>query len=180
MDLKNINSTFSFKSDTVLADIMQKNNLDGSEAQIILTKITMMFSRGEILEQEMIGLIQKEVNVSPQAAQQMAKEIQEKLIPTLWDKMPSAERDALLNGTNIKPIAPEMPNIKAPAFLNVDDNKKLLETEREAPKSGRPDLLTPPQKIKKYQPAGLNRLPKKPLTENKPRPSGPDKYREEL
>jgi len=102
MELKNISSTFSSKTDALLSEIIQKNNLNEDETTLQLTAITMFFSRNEISESQMLDLIQKEIKVSPQTAEQIAKEIKEKLIPTLWNKMPETEKNLLLYGNKVK------------------------------------------------------------------------------
>jgi|SRR3989344_1439977 len=97
MDNQNIKSTFSPKSDLVLAKIMKKNNLEGSSVEFLLEKITMFFSRAEISEKEMINSIQKEVGVSQKIAGQIATEIKNTLIPTLWNKLSEKEKESLLH-----------------------------------------------------------------------------------
>src|SRR3989338_5848137 len=114
MDFENISSTFSPKSDLILAGIMKKNNLGerGDIAELILTKITMLFSRTEISEKEMIDSIQKELNLSQQTAKQIINELINDAIPTLWDKMPQEEREALIKKSEGKPA----PVAKKPDF----------------------------------------------------------------
>lgn len=176
MDTKPIASTFSEKSDSILAEIMQKNKLAGSDITIIFTRITMSFSRGEIDEGQMIDSIQKETNVSAQAAQQIAVEIKNRLISTLWDKMSEEEKESLLSNKNSNSVLPK--NETAPAFINIKDNKKLLEKER--------GNIPPPIK----QTKGKSTLPKKTKAPIEIEPEevipqskqlkGPDSYREPI
>lgn len=92
MDFQNIGSTFSSKSDLILSEIIKKNNLNEDAAIIPLTAVIMYFSRNEISSAQMIDIIKKEFNISQQAAQQIAKEMQEKIIPTLWNYAPVNEK----------------------------------------------------------------------------------------
>lgn len=97
MDDQNIKSTFSPKSDLTLAEIMKKNNLEGASVGFLLEKITMFFSRAEISEKEMTSLIQKETGVSQKIAAQIALEIKNTLIPTLWNNLSQEEKESLLH-----------------------------------------------------------------------------------
>lgn len=150
MEFKNIASSFSFKSDAILSEIMEKYNLDMDKAMLPLTAITMYLSRNEISEKEAVDLIKKEFNVSQQTAEQITKEIKNNLIPTLWDRMPDAEREALLN------------NKKAPTFLNAENNKSGLEApiKKSAGASRLPKKDFQPEKPRQS--------------------SGPDSYREPI
>lgn len=174
MELKNIGSTFSSKTDALLSEIIQKNNLNEDETTLLLTAITMFFSRQEISEKEMVDLIQKEVNIPPQAAEQIAKEIREKLIPTLWDKMPKEERDALLN----KKIETNNNLNKSEEKTDFDIFPKVKPME----KVNEPEIPAPTPKTKP-KPRGRSRLPKKNLEEIKSpaqQRTGPDSYREPI
>lgn len=102
MNDRNIRSTFSPKSDLALAGIMKKNNLEGSSIGFLLEKITMFFSRAEISEKEMISSIQKEIGISPKMASQIATEIKNTLIPTLWNNLSPEEKESLLHGKKVK------------------------------------------------------------------------------
>ena len=97
MDNQNIKSTFSPKSDLVLAEMMKKNNLEGGSVGFLLEKITMFFSRAELSEKEVISSIQKELGVSLKTAGQIAAEIKKILIPTLWNNLSQKEKDSLLH-----------------------------------------------------------------------------------
>lgn len=182
MNTQNISSTFSSKSDIILSDIMKKNNLKGDIAEILLTKFTMFFSRGEITEKELIDSIQKEINVPPQTAKQIAVEIKSNLIPTLWDKMPKEERESLLA------------TIKTPTFSDVENNKENLQKER-APATIRPirpvpsdlkleEIKKPTTIIKKnrrnnVEIENINKIPKKPIMPTQ-QTRVPDNYREPI
>ena len=186
MDLQNISSTFSPKSDLLLSEIMKKNNLDGNDiAEIILTKITMLYSREEISEKETVDFIQKEVKVSQQVAEQIAEKIKNNLIPTLWDKMPKEERDALLRKREGAPL----PVTKKPDFPNVEENEKFLNknkppiTSKEPLDTTQDDNIKKP--IKKFQTPEKesysednSKIPKKSAQPKMPKSDGPDKYRE--
>jgi len=186
MDLQNISSTFSPKSDLTLAEIMKKNNLDGNDiAEMILTKITMSFSREEISEKEMVDFIQKEVKISQQAAEQIAKEIRNNLIPTLWDKMPKEERDVLLRKKEGAPL----PVTKKPDFPNVEENEKFLNKNKPPLIPKKPLDMTQDDNIRKSKEKfqtpekelyseDNSKIPKKSAQPKMPKPNGPDKYRE--
>ena len=197
MELNNIGSTFSFKSDITLSEIIKKNNLDETETTLLLTAITMYFSRNEISEKDMIDLIEKEIHIPRQTAEQIAKDLKEKVIPTLWNKMPEAERERLLNGEK-KEYTTEG-GTKKPNISSVEENEKMIKQERGATRIARPvaleekeltENLTPkknkikdeiePEVSAPTQTKGKSRLPKKTLPTEKPMPSGPDKYRESI
>jgi len=92
---QNIGSTFSPKSDLVRAEIMKKNNMEGSSTGFLLEKITMFFSRAEISEKEAITSIQKELGISQKVAGQIMVEIKNTLIPTLWNNLSQKDRESL-------------------------------------------------------------------------------------
>jgi hypothetical protein len=172
---QNISSTFSTKSDLILSEIMKKNNLNGEVAEILLTKFTMFFSRGEISEKEMIDSIQKEIEVSQKTAEQIVEEIKNNLIPTLWDKMLQGGEKSVINDKKIEKKDYAFEKIKKP--LNV------VEAMRKKTSSARiesNDKITP--KLNKKEKI------KKPTTQNDvkkfvPKPSrhsGLDTYREPI
>ncbi len=156
----------------------------------------MYFSRKEITEKNMIDLIEKEVHIPKQIAEQIAKDIKEKIIPTLWNKMPETEREKLLNNNKKENITEG--GIKKPDIKSVEENAKIIGQERETTSITKPftpnkkeliEELTPKaKKIKNTSESEMptpilkekNRLPKKPLTQEKPMTSGPDKYREPI
>ncbi len=155
MDNKNIKSTFSPKSDLVLAEIMKKNNLEGSSVSFLLEKITMFFSRAEISEKEMISSIQKEASVSQKVAGQIAAEIKNTLIPTLWNNLSQKDRESLLHTKQevVEEIEETLPK-KIPASSDIKNN-----FDTEPPKKTVPPVSAP--------------------TVNK-KSDGPDKYREPI
>lgn len=181
MDTQNIASTFSSKSDLILADIMKKNNIKGDVAEILLTKFTMFFSRGEISEKGLIDSIQKELNTAPRMAEQIAAEIKNKLVPTLWDKMPKEERDSLLWGKNPKIKSETLILTKTMTPTGITDID--LTDENFAKPSEYAERKPVPQPEKKPD------MPKRPVPSQKPfnpapvrqnKPIGKDTYREPI
>ena len=136
MDNQNIKSTFSPRSDLVLTEIMRKNNLEGGSVGFLLEKITMFFSRAEISEQEMISSIQKEVGVSQKIAEQMATEIKNRIIPTLWNNLSEKDREFLMHEKKPAVEAPEeivqekTPTKSAPPASTPTINKKSSGPDR--------------------------------------------------
>ncbi|MGA2417723.1 MAG: hypothetical protein ABSF55_00555 [Candidatus Staskawiczbacteria bacterium] len=181
MDTNNISSTFTDKSDAILAEIMKKNNLEGGInnlddifINLVLTKFTMYFSRKEISEKEFVASIQKEINIPQQTAEQIVKEIINNLIPTLGkyseEKNPADNAGQIKRGVGEEKDLDLFPKIKPPS--GTDKNK--------------PDFEVP---IPKKEPGGRttqnSEKIKKP-EENKyssPKPrqkTGPDNYREPI
>lgn len=173
MDFQNIGSTFSSKSDLILSEILEKYNLGepGDISELVLTKLTMLFSRGEILEKELIETIQKEVNVSQKTAAEIAKEIINNLIPTLWDKMSEKDKSALLGEKTENQEENPLPVVKKPEFINVEQNAEAENKNKMQKNINKPIEISEKEKSK---------LPKKPITSQAPKPSGPDNYREPI
>jgi len=162
MDTKPIASTFSPKSDIKLTQIMEKYNLHGRDVNFVLTKLTMFFSRGEITEKELINFLQKEINVSPQTAEQISKEIKNNLIPTLWDKMPEEEKESLLHQ-----------KIETANNLNEDEEKNEVSDPNKDFHKNNP----PPKKIKDFE--TIEKIA--PQENKKPiQKTSPDNYREPI
>jgi hypothetical protein len=132
MDDQNINSTFSGKSDIVLAEIMKKNNLEGRTVKLLLTKLTMFFSRDEISEKEVASSLQKEANISQEVADKITAEIKNRLIPTLWDRLPPEEKEKLLS--------------QIPKMKESDDEETELPKTKPQPEIKKTFAEAPPQK----------------------------------
>jgi len=188
MDLQNINSTFSPKSDLILTDLMKRYSLGepGDLSELILTKLTMSLSNKEITENENVRLLREELNLSQQIAEQITEEIKNNLIPTLWDKMSEKEKESLLEDKN-KKIDPSI--FKAPAFINIEDNKKLLKEEKQPEKISIPKkneisaktIKKPTKELKEAENVeDVNSLSKNPLKPERPKSSRPDSYREPI
>ncbi|MDP3882782.1 MAG: hypothetical protein Q8Q48_01870 [Candidatus Staskawiczbacteria bacterium] len=182
MDNQNIKSTFSPKSDLALAEMMKKYNLGGSPVEFSLEKITMFFSRAEISEKEMINSIQKEVGVSQKIAGQIATEIKNTLIPTLWNNLSEKEKESLLHVK--KEVAEETEEIVPEKILTIEPEIPEPVPEPKAELNFKPSTAPAPQK-KPGRPKKFfyntdntpDLQPKKPA-EEKPKRSGPDNYRE--
>ena len=160
MDSQNIKSTFSPKSDLALSEIMKKNKLQGSSVEFLLEKITMFFSRGEISEKKMVDSVRKETRVPQKIAVEIATEIKNNIIPTLWNNLSEEEKEKLLH----QKIQKKKPSVG----LNAE--------KKEAPRATKMKLSNQaPQKIN----SSNNKLPpKKSPPVNKI--SKPDSYRESI
>lgn len=188
MEGQPIASTFSAKSDAILSEIITQNKLDVEIATYVLTKLTMYFARQEISEQEMVTGIQNELKTTAQTAATIAEGLK-KIIPTLWNHMPEEERKALLGedrATSLPKKSMSFPGASSgPAFLNVEDNAKLLHEDRESAvpptnPNTTPQKSAPPKTFQEPAIEEGGKLPKKSLVQNQPKKSGPDKYREEV
>lgn len=122
MNFENIASTFSTKSDLILAEIMKRYNLGepGDLAELVLTKLTMSFSREEVSKKEVASFVQKELNLPQQTAEQITEELINKIIPTLWNKMPKKE-----GGEEILPKTQPLSGIKKSINVSKALNKKI-------------------------------------------------------
>jgi hypothetical protein len=121
------------KSDSILSDIVNKYNLqEGTEMEKIPKVIKIIFvakdlARGAISEKDLAGLLQKNLTISQQTAEQIAKEIVINLVPTFKKiseedlaKLSDDEKDALVDGQTKKTEEPPtLPKIKAP--IGVDE-----------------------------------------------------------
>lgn len=125
MGNQNIKSTFSPKSDLVLAEMMKKNNLEGNSVGFVLEKITMFFSRAEISEKETINSVQKELGVSKKTAEAIAVEIKDALVPTLWNNLPQEEKESLLHTKKLE----ELEKIPTQEIPISSDSKKIFNFE---------------------------------------------------
>jgi hypothetical protein len=186
---KNIASTFSPKSDLILTELMKKHDLGerGDIAELILTKYTMFFSRGEISEIDMINSIQKDLNLPPEKAKQISTELITKIIPTLWDKMPKEERDALLNKKEKEVVEPRaLPKTKPPiGFSGIIEKEKPLikedfkKEEKLREKEINPDIKKPKRIKKSLLPKKTEEIEKL-IPKPKQQKTGSDSYREPI
>lgn len=130
---------FTDKADLLLLDIIKKYGLEEKDADIIkrlkerksspgtiIVKNIKNFVRDTISEKDLTLLFQKELNIAQQSAQNLFKEIKEKIIPLL-EKISEEKIEKTKKSTDIdieeKPIiAP----IKKPFGKN-DDVKKITE-----------------------------------------------------
>lgn len=177
MDIKNISSTFTAKSDEKLSEIMKKYNLEESIEKIIsnvkegrtdnvliLTWATMAFFRAEITKEKMAETIQKETDISLQTANQITAEIIADIIPTIGKPEKEVKREV-----NKIEKTYTVQGLKAPIEV-----EKILNQEVKP----RPEIK---QKIE--PPIPKARVAKPVPTQAKPtvtKPTGPDTYREPI
>lgn len=189
--IKIIASTFSPKSDLILNNILKKYNLGepGDASELILTKLTMKFSRGEITEKDIAESIQTELRLTSQNSQQITQELKN-IIPTLWDKMPKEERDVLLNEKEKGSTEPKtLPKIKSPTRVSEiieeekDSIKKYAKEEGSKEEKIKPTTKKPKRikkTIPKKEPEEAEDLPQKSETTEQKQKSGHDSYRESI
>ena len=125
----------------------------------LIEKLTMFFSRSEISEKELIDSIQKELGVPQKTAKQIAEEIKNTLIPTLWNNLSQKDRGSLLYTKKQEEKPKEIKKTtseKLPMSSDIENNLRL---ESELPKKSVPPLSA--------------------LTINK-KSDGPDRYRESI
>jgi len=179
---QNISSTFTLKSDAILSDIMSKYGLEESEEEMIrklrggimdneltLTKLTMYFSRKEISKEELVGRIQKEVNVPGQKAEKIADEIINKLVPTLGKHLEyEGEKKPvpLAIANNEKITTEEKSSFRLEKTPITDDSPAPKSQKRTDWLAGTPAKRTAP-------------IIKESLPQTK-QPRGPDNYREPI
>ena len=124
--------------------------------------------------------MQKEINIPAQTAEKIAQEIKSNLIPTLWDKMPQEEKEALLHrNVNAKQMAEEkiLPKEKIPiSFTEIAEKPPTTISATPEDKSAVILPKEPKPKIKKT-------ITTETVEEAAPKPKrtkGPDKYREDI
>jgi len=139
MDNQNIKSTFSPKSDLALAEIIKKYNLNNIDVKFLIEKLTMFFSRKEISDEEMTNSIQKESGVSQEVAEQIALEIKNTLIPTLWNNLSQKDKESLLHTR--KQTVEETEEIMPENIPMAPDIKKRLNNK--SPKKSTSEPLIP-------------------------------------
>jgi hypothetical protein len=204
MDLsQNIGSTFSEKSDKILAEIMERYKLEETleeERQkekegkiyneVLLTMLSMAFLRKKISENDILNNIKQEIGVPQQTALEISRDIIKNLIPTILtdeDMAKKYKEDSLKK--------PEKniysPSVKAPIWVEealqrqkIMPPEKMPTIEPEMPEST-PSFESTPEPAPKKGPGRpkKSQLPEEPI-EEKPAPSksrkGPDSYREPI
>lgn len=211
---------FTPKANSALESIMDEFNLRETPEEyikkiqqgkmsniVVIDQITKDFAVNGKKEPAMAEVLQKEINLPTEIAGKLAKEIFARIMPFL-EKYPEKNWE---DPEFVKELARKMfggpkeedvnsGRIKAPAFLNVEENEKLLREEREghaepgeeAPRFEAP-TVPPVEKLKPQQqhsqaqprqfskePEEKSKLPKNPIAPRPKANNGPDKYREQV
>jgi hypothetical protein len=204
MPEQKIRIIFTPKANLALSAIIEKFNLEEPPA-VFLQKsrekkpsnlvaidwLTKEFVLQNKTESDLANSLQKALAVNQQTAGQIAHEVISKVVPLLekaseQDLTDSNFQSQLAEKIYGKPKVAEEEKesvIHAPAFLNVEDNAKLLNQEREVKpmQSAQPENISQKKvgNIEESGPKQKNKIPQKPLTPQK-KSSGPDKYRESV
>lgn len=178
----------------VSSDVLKKYKLDETSEEFaeklknnerLLGEIYMDVVRGvthnTIKENEMASLFMEKFNLSKEAAEGLAKDTKEQIIPLISEGPVPAE----------EPEAPVIENtplsiVRKPPIMNVEENEKLLKKEREPIVSMQPvqplastdteDLKPSLKKAKRVLAPNKTAEP----TPRPERPKGPDSYREPI
>lgn len=134
---------------------VQQNKAPWSDALYILTK---KLALKNITDKEFISEIQKNLNTNDKIAEQILKDVKEKLIPLTLITTDEEE-------INQEPVS----NIGAPAL-----------TPRQPPTKKTTKILYSPPKSAPESAEKSKKIPEKPITPNNPKRSGPDTYREPI
>lgn len=134
---------FTEKSDQILSDITRKFNLQ--TGMVTIDHLAKDFAKGKLLEKDLTASLERDLKVSSQTAEQVAREIITALVPTLKKiseedlaKLSEAEKDALMYGpakkTEESVAIPKMrPPIEVEKILAEKQGPTLKEKIKEAP-----------------------------------------------
>jgi hypothetical protein len=176
----NIRVILSDKAEKVLEDILRGFNLE--EKNVLIDRLVKDYARETLSEKDFIAGLQKEINISPEISEKLAKEIITKLVPML-EKFPEEK----FNDPNFREeISRKIFDEGKPTVVKPLENIKSdnIVTDKA------PDKM--PEKIPSKVSRGKSRLPQKPpatigkkplpktsVLQAKPR-TGPDNYREPI
>jgi hypothetical protein len=179
----NVRVILSDKAEIVLEDILKNFNLE--EKNVVADRLLKDFARETLSEKDFISALQKEMTITSEISEKLAKEITVKLVPLLL-KVPEEKfndpdfREEISQKIFEKDIKTSITSAQEKKDPDIFPNIKPLESVTDKSvvppkKSGRPERIkksVAKEEVKKEE-------IKKPAPQAKPR-SGPDNYREPI
>lgn len=195
---KSIRIIFTNKADLILDGIIKNFQLEENvdefakrlsqgklSKNVIISNLSKDFAKGILSEKDLINSLQKDLEISSTTAEQISKEIINKLIPLL-EKVPEEKlTDPVSREEVSKRIFGE--EIKQNPASVPEKNEKILKPEKNPIFAKEPIITEKPIKKPKKtaveefdEPEKISKLPKKIIQTERPKSSGSDSYREPI